>query len=244
MLMKKNEKQDLLHYLLELKSNLEINQKISNFNTEKILMISNSKYSIIRDEIADLAIYFPYEISERLLNQLLEDKKWTVRISALNSLKLVGKNEIILNKLINSFEKEKYVLNKAYIIETISHIVNNGNIYKEKYIQWLIDQRTRFINKYRINHACIYSLTLLNEKTYFSDLIKDLSAKELDKRLSCLVTLRKIMEFEISNDTFYYTKTIIEVVKGMKRMEKKRFPYINYEVDYILNIEKNLQERK
>ncbi len=223
---------DQFNQLLEIKNQLIVsNNNQEQFN--EIISYANSKYASVRNEVADLLSSFPGDKSLEILDTLMKDKNEQVRISALLSLQVIGESQYLVDQLFSLFESEKYILNKSYIISTIPHIVLNGNLDINDSIVRLYKLKEKYEKKYYFFHSIIYALIMLGEYELLDILIDELTSKKLERKLSILKHLRWIVQEFEENEIL---DKIFDAVEKTNRVNKKRFPYINYTIDHILSL--------
>ncbi len=229
---------DKSNYIYDKMAEFEEGTNISKESMRDIISYTKDKTKMVRDDAANALSYFPYEEAEDVLNNLLDDKSWEVKTTALWSLEIIGKKKQTVDHMIECFKKDKGILNRFWFASTIPAVIINGDLEKEDYIKKIIELK-RNEKVPSVYGALVYALISLGKEDYFSEIVVDAESTNLERVESGFRELRWLAE-----DGLFLDK-ISEIIKAISIPKDKQHIYVNYDIeDTLKTIKQNNEENK
>jgi len=192
-----------MSYNNKLKKIQDLKKNIINIKLE-LLALSDNKEQLVRsDAIEALSGFYDGEIDRKILERL-DDKKYLVRVSALEAIMLPQNINNVFNKIAKLLNDKNWLV-RAYAIEALAY--NNAKKYHSK-IKKLLKQNKNDEVLVRI----YYALIKFGERKYLKKLIKMLKHKNYRVRCATSNSL-----YYLADDT--NIKLILKKLKKALKVE-------------------------
>ncbi len=171
--------------------NIENNEFITRDDLSILECLSWDKNYEVRNRIAQILVRSNSNVSEGILIRLLVDKDSLVRANAADSLCISTSLEV-LNLMKNRLLKERRVLVKGYLAQSIADIaINTKQDLKQQgsyFRTVLLTEKSMWVklNLYKVLYMC-------GEEVYLDELIDELNNKSYVNRISTIALLYDIV---------------------------------------------------